>query len=351
MKDQSKTISERANRFLAVDMKDRLKSAFNRGSVPPASAPEAPRADDTPDYSSIFAHRAQSAPKRPPLSAPLDQPQLAEPTSSVTMRNPGRRIAHDIEEAEIVGRTSDDAGATSGWESVSLMTCKGESTPEERHTLTLHESEALTPEIEAATAANGSSAKASAPENGVGRPASVHHPVAVAKPVPVSDTRSIISEDARVALEERSARAAQPASSTRAAQPASSNGEDPVASKPKFRFFSDATESVRLKVDKRPDKQATPEPETQATPEKIATDAAQSSAEPAPAEGKAKEVAAPIGQPAALATPSRAERTESASSNTKAINEAAAIAPATSEQPALKTQKENASMDAKGQET
>jgi len=61
LKEEPKSISERATRFLAVDMKDRLKSAFNRGAGGNEPAPEAPRVDDTPDYSSIFAHRAQSA--------------------------------------------------------------------------------------------------------------------------------------------------------------------------------------------------------------------------------------------------------------------------------------------------
>jgi hypothetical protein len=120
----AKTISERATRFLAVDMKDRLKSAFVRTSTGPAPESDDSRADDAPDYSAIFAHRARS-PKPAPASAARDQSQLAEPAVSVTMKNPARQIAHDIEEAEIVTEPR-AAAASPAWESAALKTRKAE---------------------------------------------------------------------------------------------------------------------------------------------------------------------------------------------------------------------------------
>ena len=91
MKDVTKIISEKATRFLPVDMKDRLKSAFNRST---SSASGNSRADDVPDYGAIFnANRSPSSQKTAHFSGPLDQTQLAEPSSSATMRNQARQIA------------------------------------------------------------------------------------------------------------------------------------------------------------------------------------------------------------------------------------------------------------------
>jgi cytoskeletal protein CcmA (bactofilin family) len=106
LKDVTKIISDKATRFFAVDMKDRLKSAFNRNSA--NTAPGDAQPEEVPDYSVIFnANKVPGNQKKPRFNGPLvagpeAQPQLAEPPSSVTMRNPARQIAHDIKEAEIV---------------------------------------------------------------------------------------------------------------------------------------------------------------------------------------------------------------------------------------------------------
>ena len=51
MKDVTKIISDKATRFLAVDMKDRLKSAFNRNS---ANTAHDAQPEELPDYSVDF---------------------------------------------------------------------------------------------------------------------------------------------------------------------------------------------------------------------------------------------------------------------------------------------------------
>ena len=95
MKDGTKTISERATRFLPVDMKDRLKSAFNRNSAnaTPANAP----AEDATDNNAIFnANRAPAAQDNPRFNGPngpvvgrnIELTKLAGPPSSLTTRNP-----------------------------------------------------------------------------------------------------------------------------------------------------------------------------------------------------------------------------------------------------------------------
>ena len=140
MKDVTKIISERATRFLPVDMKDRLKSAFNRnvGNAAPASQSN----EDVPDYGAIFnANKTGGNQKKSHFAGPLDQTQLAEPTTSQTMRNPGRQIANDsraedgIEEAEIVtdptAQSDSTSEASSGWESASLKTNHKVDTPVE----------------------------------------------------------------------------------------------------------------------------------------------------------------------------------------------------------------------------
>jgi len=328
LKDESKSISERATRFLAVDMKDRLKSAFSRGGSA-SQAASAPAIDDTPDYSSIFAHRAQSSRKAPVNTPP--QAQLAEPTQSVTMRNPARQIAHDIEEAQIV--TADDASTSPAWEAVSLKTRKVEAAPEihrEAAPEPLGESLGQTAVLKTSKAANGNARVMLEAEAAV-----VIETVATARPT--IDAHAIVREDAKPLP-----------SAALAAVATSAMDEDPVASKSKFRFFSDSgeTESVRLKVEKRPEER--PAPETPAAT--AASIAAQLGArpepkpiEPKPIELKAQSVAAP-------AAPVRpAEPVEAPKSAAKATNEAAAVAPAASQPVNLKSQKENV-MEAKGQE-
>lgn len=131
MKDGTKTISERATRFLPVNMKDRLKSAFNRNSAnaTPANAP----AEDATDYNAVFnANRSPATPDNPRFNGPngpvvgrnIELTKLAGPPSSLTTRNPAPEIAPDIEDAEIVVEPSDDPAASPEWQAASLKTRK-----------------------------------------------------------------------------------------------------------------------------------------------------------------------------------------------------------------------------------
>ena len=327
-KEEPRSISERATRFLAVDMKDRLKSAFNRNSAGPASASNAPLAEDTPDYSAIFAHRSQSAPKKTPVNSAVNQSQLAEPAVSVTMRNPARQIAHDIEEAQVVGGTNDDPAASPAWEAVSLKTRKAEVAPEVRR--------AAAPEIAGDTPDDAVVLKASKPANADTRvvrsapAATVTDSGAAAKPL--NEPKPVSREDAKPSME---------APRTPSVEVTSSKVEEPVAPKSKFRFFNDSAESVRLKVEKRPEER----------PEAEASTASQAAAEPARREPKPVEVKAPSVPPAATPVARAAEPVEQAREISRTMTEAVAAQPVTLEQPNLKSQKENAPMDAKGQET
>jgi len=342
LKDAPKSISEKATRFLAVDMKDRLKSAFNRNSSAPPPASENPRADDIPDYSAIFAHRAQTAPMKAPLGDALDQAQLAEPAASVTMRNPARQIAHDIEEAQIVSEPHEDAAASPAWEAVSLKTRKVEAVPEARR--------AAIPEIASTAASNITpNIKKDAPDHRaafkssnsttagskISRPspgASAIDSATMARPVAPEST-PISREDA----------APQPKADARppASEATFSKHEEPaVAQKTKFRFFNDSAESVRLKVEKRPEEHAAPEPAP-----------IQAAVQPAHPEPDPMEVKAQSMETNATGIAREPESVELSKGAGEAMNEAAAVVPATSEQPNFRLQKETASMDAKGHET
>ena len=99
MKDGSKTISQRATRFLPVDMKDRLKSAFNRAGAAAENEP----AEDGPDYTAIFnPNRAAAAQTNPRVAgASINGGQLADASA----RNTTRHATQDIEEAEIIAES------------------------------------------------------------------------------------------------------------------------------------------------------------------------------------------------------------------------------------------------------
>jgi hypothetical protein len=103
LKDGSKTISERATRFLPVDMKDRLKSAFNRNSV---NAPERAVSDDAPDYAVIFGNT------RAPATQASPRLNLAAGAGVDAMRTAPRQVVPDIEEAEIVAESQPEAAPT-----------------------------------------------------------------------------------------------------------------------------------------------------------------------------------------------------------------------------------------------
>lgn len=123
MKDVNKTFSDRAARFLPVDMKDRLKSAFNRNT---ASTPaEIEREDSSSDYNVIFnTERPASAAKTTGLNVPLvGGPAVGMNADPAHPKNGSRQILPDIEDAEIVESDGKDMSASSeseGWaESIS----------------------------------------------------------------------------------------------------------------------------------------------------------------------------------------------------------------------------------------
>jgi cytoskeletal protein CcmA (bactofilin family) len=104
LKDGNKTISQRATRFLPVDMKDRLKSAFNRNS----SAVAETAADlDASDYTAIFnPNRAAPAHSNPrSAGASINGAQLADAST----RNAARQAPQDIEEAEIIAESAGES--------------------------------------------------------------------------------------------------------------------------------------------------------------------------------------------------------------------------------------------------
>ena len=135
MKDLNKTISERATRFLPVDMKDRLKSAFNR-NAPNAVTPETTREDETSEYNAIFnANRPAAAPKAGALNVPLVGGPIgngAGEGGSTATKTQSRRVDADIEDAEIVDPTEDGSNASSN-ESREAVSLKAEPATEDRN--------------------------------------------------------------------------------------------------------------------------------------------------------------------------------------------------------------------------
>jgi cytoskeletal protein CcmA (bactofilin family) len=93
-----KSFSERATRFIPVDMRDRVKAVFNR-TAGKTAMPAAPhRDDDIPDYSVIFNTNRAPGQKKVRFNGPLEPPQLSQSAAN------HKRLAgsDDIEEAEIV---------------------------------------------------------------------------------------------------------------------------------------------------------------------------------------------------------------------------------------------------------
>jgi hypothetical protein len=255
LKDVTKIISERGRRFLPVDMKDRLKSAFNRNSGTPALVNEP--AEDVPDYGAIFnTSKAGNHQKNPRVAGPLDQTQLAEPTTSVTMRNASRQIGHDIEEAEIMEDVSAEQTSPK-WESASLKTSR----KADAH----QASEALTP-VEVASDAPDYSAvfKSSKHKNAESNAASRR--IDPSSPQPTVESKV---EERRTTF----AAGLRPPS-PRPGPKLDADSESPAptheepAAKPTPRFFAKdfgLTESVRLKVEKREERPAIEAEATSAT--------------------------------------------------------------------------------------
>ena len=341
MKDVTKIISERATRFLPVDMKDRLKSAFNR-STGGASANSSP--DDVPDYSAIFnANRSPGNQKAQRFNGPLDQTQLAEPPSSATMRNPARQIAHEIEEAEVV--TDGELAADSDWESASLKNRKTEAFVEPRQASPTPEVVNDGPDYSATSRSNKSKSASSKParpqfdasaydrSSAEGRLETDAESRKFERPRPAvkaDETRPVSKKEMRPVAKEVS----EPARDIEAKYDSSSH-QEVEAEKPRSRFFGDSpsTESVRLKVDKRNDDHPTTGP----IPSNGNT-----RPEPKPFEAKARTMGEPI------TTGSGYQAKLDADPGT---TEAVALRPATSERANLNPQKENASMDVNGHES
>ncbi len=104
MKDGSKTISERATRFLPVDMKDRLKSAFHRNSPNPISDDEV--VAQPPDFVGTFEPNRPTAPKAPRLSVQTTPGGSKKSgLGEAGFGNLALQLGNDIEEAEIVLET------------------------------------------------------------------------------------------------------------------------------------------------------------------------------------------------------------------------------------------------------
>jgi cytoskeletal protein CcmA (bactofilin family) len=331
LKDVTKIISERATRFLPVDMKDRLRSAFNRNAAntPPTDA----RAEEVPDYSAIFnANKAPSDQKKPRFDGPLvsgpeDQTQLAEPLSSVTMRNPARQIAHDIEEAEIVVEQSGDGpAATPGWEAASLKTRKAETPVELRQASTTPEVANDVPDYSAIFKTNKSAT-------------AVEPKAEERKPLSSAEVKPVFKEEVKPVKEDSKPQPEIEAKSD------SSKHEEVVAQKPKFRFFGDfnSTESVRLKVDKRTEERPAAGPTASSGNQH--TQPVQS--EPKSAEVKARSTQEHVAAGFAY----EAKPLEQPKDAHRGMTEAVALRPATSDQANINLQKENPSMDAKGHES
>jgi cytoskeletal protein CcmA (bactofilin family) len=112
-------------RFLPVDMRDRLKSAFGRGPGGPATAVGDPALpDDTPDYTAIFKARSSVQQASAPIAA-MGQAQLAHSDTSDSMSDP-EPVAHDIEEAEIVPEPVRALGDSAAWEAQAVTAAEAE---------------------------------------------------------------------------------------------------------------------------------------------------------------------------------------------------------------------------------
>jgi len=370
LKDVTKIISERATRFLPVDMKDRLKSAFNRnaGNTAPANQPQ----EDVPDYSAIFnANKSADNQKKAHFSGPLDQTQLAEPAASRTMRDPGRQIANDnIEEAEIVTEATPDAAhtvsasnASNGWESAALKSSPRTDAPPEAA-----RSSSQTPDDAPDYSAIF---KGSKPRPAESSPPGPNFEAAPVKPGSGEDRNSHFAAELKPSRPASASppRMEEPRKPEVAAQAATP--EEPAGQKPKPRFFNgdfNSTESVRLKVDKRT--------EDRPSVEAAAGNVSSRPQVAAPAQPKAVEPAKPVEQPRPVEQPKPIEakpRPEERPAPVQAqeplrpapapkeaprsMPETVAIRPAAFEtsttniQPNPKVQKETASMDAKGQES
>jgi len=343
LKDVTKIISDKATRFLPVDMKDRLKSAFNRSTN---SASGNSRADDVPDYGAIFnANRSPSSQKTAHFSGPLDQTQLAEPPSSATMRNPARQIAHEIEEAEVVVDGNDGSGEEPEWEAASLKTRKAEAYAEQRQATAAPEIGNDGPDYAAISRGNKAKATPSRPARsrfdasafdrasaeGLSETEADSGKLERFRPVKAEEARTVSKKELKPAAKE-----------TFQPQPEIEPRLDAAAQKSKARFSGEfgATESVNLKVENRPDERAANGLAASVSSEQYARPESQPEAKP---RGIEEQKATGFGYEAKpLQQPSGAYR---------AATEAVAARSATSERANLNLQKENPPMDAKGHES
>ena len=370
MKDVTKIISERATRFLPVDMKDRLKSAFNRNS--PATAPTKADHEDIPDYTAIFnTNKPAGNQQKSSFNGPLDQTQLAEPTSSVTMRNPARQIGQDIEDAEIVvdkpdepaATAQDESAATPPWQAASLKTRRAEAPVEAPPASANAPVAQVADDVPDYSAIFKSNKPKAAAESQPARPRfdasafdrssqrssddkpAVAPTVEESKPTLNAEARPVFKPEPKPVFKEEPK--PEPAATS-----ASSKHEEVVAQKSKSRFFGGdfaSTESVRLKVEKRPEERPAAEPiVAKAEPMVSKNDRpAQPAPEPKPAEMKARNAEEHMAAGFAY----EAKPLEQPSNAYRGTTETAALRTAASERANINPQKEIASMDAKGHES
>lgn len=109
MKDVTKLISNRATRFIPVDMKDRLKTVFNRAGKPQAALDE-----EIPDYTAIFNANKSPNQKKARFDGPLEPPQLSAPPQNQRIADRSRE--HDIEEAEVVSEPAAEQNPAPQWQ-------------------------------------------------------------------------------------------------------------------------------------------------------------------------------------------------------------------------------------------
>jgi cytoskeletal protein CcmA (bactofilin family) len=323
-----------------------------------------------PDYSAIFnANKSAGDQKKSHFAGPLDQTQLAEPNASRTMRDPARQITNDnIEEAEIVTEpTSEPAlsasapaastpASSNGWESASLKSSHKVDAPAEAPRPTSHIAEDA-PDYSAIF-------KGSKPRPAESAPTRPHFDITAPSPEPREDRDPQFAAELKPSTKPASAPPPwmEEPRKTGVAHPATH--EEP-AQKPKPRFFNgdfNSTESVRLKVDKRPEER----PAVEATTSAVSPRAH----EPAPSQPKAVESPKLVEQPKPTETkplpeerpapvqaqePSRPapapKEAPRSMPETVAIRPAAFETTKTNVQPNPKVQKETASMDAKGHES
>jgi cytoskeletal protein CcmA (bactofilin family) len=338
LKDVSKLISEQATRFLPVDMKNRLKSAFNRNTANNGPGNPPVIDEDVPDYSAIFnANKSPNTQKKPRydgslVDAPIEQPPLAESASTASVKP---QIIHDIEEAVIVTEPVSAPAPRPEWEAASLKPRKADRTGD---ALISRDRKSAEPPNDVPD--YSAIFKSSKPKTTEVKP-----------PRPQPDAASFDRVTQKPTILTTSA--LPKAEDTKLAASAEMNDEtlefeEVVPQKPKARFFNEfnSTESVRLKVEKRSDERSTEE--SKPTPWFGAGTVPH---DPTP-ESNPVEVSERIpDKPLTTGVAYLEKAYEQEGDAYRGATQTVAIRPVSSEPVKINFQKENAAMDAKGHES